>query len=165
MHSAAGWSCPDRLLVCAPETGAVAVCYTEGVSEPGAAGQLDAPDFWLKRQLGFEVHATSGRAVTTIDCDERHLNPHGSVHGAVVFALVDTGMGAATMTVLPRTSRCATIEIQTRFLAPVFGGALRAEVEVVKAGRRVVHLQARVTDGSGALVALAGGSFAVIPAA
>lgn len=41
-----------------------------------------------------------GRASTEIGCDERHLNPHGSVHGAVVFALIDTGMGAPTMTVI-----------------------------------------------------------------
>jgi uncharacterized protein (TIGR00369 family) len=73
-------------------------------------------------------------------------------------------MGAATMTVLDESSMCATIEIHTRFLAPVFGGPLRAEVEVIKAGRRIVHLEAVVTDEKGEGVARASGSFAVIPA-
>lgn len=129
-----------------------------GVGDDGQA------DFWLRRQLGFTVVAGDGSAVAEIDCDERHLNPHGSVHGAVTFALVDTAMGAATMSVLGTGERCATIEIHTRFLAPVLGGRLRAEVAVIKPGRRIVHLEARVVDGAGVDVARASGSFAVIPA-
>jgi len=137
-------------------------------NEPGAGAaddEVGGADFWLKRQLGFTVEVTApGRAVARIECDARHLNPHGAVHGAVIFALVDTGMGAATMAVLDESSRCATIEIQTRFLAPVFRGQLRADVAVIKAGRRIVHLEASVTDGTGVEVARASGSFAVIPA-
>ena len=119
--------------------------------------------FWLKEQLGFTIERGDGRASATIVCDERHLNPHGTVHGAVVFALVDTAMGAATMSVLDESSLCATIEIHTRFLEPVFAGGLRADVRVVKAGRRIVHLEADVTDDRQRSVARASGSFAVIP--
>ncbi len=122
--------------------------------------------FWLQEQLGFTIakgDKGSGRAGAVVDCDARHLNPHGTVHGAVVFALVDTAMGAATMSVLDDSSMCATIEIQLRYLAPVFTGRVTAEVRVVKAGRRIVHLAAEVTDARGALVATATGSFAVIP--
>jgi acyl-CoA thioesterase len=123
----------------------------------------DDTEFWLKEQLGFTIELGEGRAIATIDCDERHLNPHGAVHGAVIFALVDTAMGAATMSVLDDTSWCATIEIHTRFLAAVFGGRLRAEVTVLKAGRRVVHLDATVTDDQGRTVTTGSGSYAVIP--
>lgn len=119
-------------------------------------------DFWLKEQLGFTVKAEDGRAVVSMVCDERHLNPHGSVHGAVVFALVDTGMGAATMSLMQGDDFCATIEIHTRFLEPVFSGQLRAEVRVVKSGRRVVHLTAEVFGEDDRLVSTATGSFAVI---
>ena len=102
--------------------------------DSGDSGAVDdgpgTADFWLKRQLGFDLETSPGHAVATIECDERHLNPHGTVHGAVLFALVDTGMGAATMTVLPDGALCATIEIHTRFLAPIFGGTVRAEVVV-----------------------------------
>ena len=136
----------------------------EASTSDGPAEQDDGPDFWLKQQLGFTLQSGAGRAVARISCDERHLNPHGSVHGAVVFALVDTAMGAATMSVLPPHARCATIEIHTRFLAPVFGGDLRAEVVVIKSGRRIVHLDATVTAADGAPVARASGSFAVLPA-
>lgn len=119
--------------------------------------------FWLKEQLGFTIERGEGSAVASIVCDDRHLNPHGVVHGAVIFALVDTAMGAATMSVLDESSWCATIEIHTRFLAPVFAGGLEAHVEVITAGRRIVQLDASVTDDGGRLVARASGSFAVIP--
>ncbi len=72
-------------------------------------------------------------------------------------------MGAATSTVVADGSRCTTIEIHTRFLAPVFGGKMQADVSVVKAGRRIIHLDARVIDEKDDVVALANGSFAVIP--
>jgi acyl-CoA thioesterase len=121
------------------------------------------PTFWLQEQLGFAIDKGDGTATVTIRCDERHLNPHGTVHGAVVYAMVDTGMGAAATSVLDETSMCATIEIQQRYLSPVFAGDLRAEVNVVKAGRRIIHLDARVIDGNARVVATATGSFAVIP--
>jgi acyl-CoA thioesterase len=119
--------------------------------------------FWLQEQLGFTIEREHVRATATIHCDERHRNPHGTVHGAVLFALLDTAMGAATMSVLDDRSLCATIEIHTRFLEPVTGGDLTATVEVVKAGRRVVHLDGVVTDGRGRRVCQGSGSFAVIP--
>lgn len=123
----------------------------------------DDTEFWLKEQLGFTIERGEGHAVASIVCDDRHLNPHGVVHGAVIFALVDTAMGAATMSVLDESSWCATIEIHTRFLAPVFAGGLDANVEVITAGRRIIQLDATVTDDRGRAVARASGSFAVIP--
>lgn len=122
-------------------------------------------DFWLKEQLGFDVEGGGGRAVASLVCDERHLNPHGVVHGAVLFALIDTAMGAATMSVLDDDSLCATIEIHTRFLEPVFAGRVEADVIVIRAGRRVVHLDATVTDENGQTVTRASGSFAVFASA
>lgn len=120
------------------------------------------PTFWLQQQLGFEVRAEGGQALASVECDERHLNPNGVVHGAVIFALIDTAMGAATMTIVPEGAHCATIEIQIRYLAAVTDGMVRVEVGVIKAGRRIVHLQATATDRHGEPVAHATGSFAVL---
>lgn len=130
------------------------------IEERDAKGE---PKFWLRDQLGFDIETGEGSARAWLDCDERHLNPHGAVHGAVLFALVDTSMGAATLAVLEPENWCATIEIHTRFLRPVFAGRIEAVATVVKAGRRIVHLEADVTDGQGRSVARASGSFAVLP--
>lgn len=111
----------------------------------------------------MEIERTAtGVAVTRLSARAEHLNPHGTVHGAVMFALVDTAMGAATMSVLDGDDLCASIDVQLRFLRPVVGGDLVATAEVVHAGKRVVHLESRVRDGQDRVVALATGSFAVV---
>lgn len=121
-----------------------------------------ASTFWLQEQLGFTIEKGQGCASASIECDTRHLNPHGTVHGAVLFALLDTAMGAATMSVVPEGDICATIEIHLRFLRASFGGRLTAEVEVLKPGKRVVHLDGTVRDEHGTAIAKATGSFAVL---
>jgi uncharacterized protein (TIGR00369 family) len=103
-----------------------------------------------------------GHARAVAHATQRHHNPHGFVHGAVLFTMADTSMGAATMSTLAEGKRCSTIEIHFRFLRPVVAGRIEADTVVLRPGRRVVHLESRVTDEHGKLVAVATGSFAVI---
>ncbi|MDH3753605.1 MAG: PaaI family thioesterase [Acidimicrobiia bacterium] len=103
-----------------------------------------------------------GSGTATLTVDERHLNPNGVVHGGVPYAMVDTAMGAATTSVLAEDQVCATIEIHTRYLARCVGGTLTATATVRRAGRRIVHLAATVTDQDGTEIVLATGSFAVL---
>jgi len=125
---------------------------------------IDGPSFPLREMLGFRIDSGHGESTVTLDVDERHINPHGSVHGAVMFAMVDTAMGGATMSVLDEGNWCATVDIHTRFLAPCFSGTLMATATVRRAGRRVVHLDGVVVDQAGKEYLAASGVFAVIPA-
>ena len=119
--------------------------------------------FPLAEFIGMVIERPEpGRAVARADANSTHHNPHGFVHGSVVFTLIDTSMGAAVMSMLPDGQRCSTIELQVRFLRPVVGASLTAETVVVKPGRRVFHLEAKVTTPDGKLVATGTGSFAVI---
>lgn len=120
------------------------------------------PLFPLQGFLGFAIEHRDGAAAAVVDLDERHLNPNGVVHGAVSFALMDTAMGGAVMSVVAEGQYCATIEMQTRFHKPVHAGRLTATASVLNAGRKVVHLEARTTDDSGRLIASATASFAVL---
>lgn len=104
----------------------------------------------------------NGYSTAHLEAGAVHHNPHGFVHGATVFAMVDTSMGAAATSILSENQRCSTIELQIRFLRPVVEGALRAETNVVKPGRRIIHLESRVTDAADRLIATATASFAVI---
>lgn len=126
---------------------------------------LETPDFPLASHLGLTVDRPGpGAATARLHAGAAHRNLHGVVHGAVLFALVDTGMGAATYAVMPEGSLCASIEIQLRFLSPApLDSELVAEVRVVKAGKRIVQLDAQV-HADGELVATASGSFALFPA-
>jgi acyl-CoA thioesterase len=108
--------------------------------------------------------AKDGHAVYKLEVVPEMLNPHGVLHGGAVYVMADYSMGGATMSVLPPGDICATIEIKISYLAGVRGGSLTCETNIIKHGRRIVFLQADVTDDAGKLVATATGSFAVIPA-
>ena len=64
-----------------------------------------------------------------------HLNPHQVVHGAVLYALADTGMGSALYPSLAEGEICATIEIKINYFKPVSTGTLNCITQVVNRGR------------------------------
>ncbi|MDP7542144.1 MAG: PaaI family thioesterase [Acidimicrobiales bacterium] len=104
-----------------------------------------------------------GRREARLDVGVDHLNPNDVVHGGVVFTLVDTAMGRATMSVLDEGLFRASIEVSVRFLRAVPAERLRARVQVLHAGRRIVHPDGRVfVDGEEKPVAAVSGSFAVL---
>ncbi len=122
----------------------------------------EPPSFPLQQHFGFSVQSEHGRATATLELDDRHMNPNSVSHGAVAFTLMDTAMGAATMSVVDEGCHCATIEIHTRFHRAARSGRLHAEAKILHAGRQIVHLQATTHDDTGRLVASATGSFAII---
>ena len=122
--------------------------------------------FPLQSFLDFDVRdGPDGAVVAFLEVDDRHLNPNGIVHGGVVFTLADTAMGRATMAVLGDGQICASIEVSVRYLRPIPGGRLVATASVLRAGRRIVHLECSITvDGDDRPVAVLQGSFAVLEA-
>lgn len=90
----------------------------------------------------------------------QHLNPHGVAHGAVLYALADTGMGTALYPTLADGQICATIEIKISYFKPVFGGQLVCTTELLNRGKTVANLESRVyLDDQ--LVAVANGNYAI----
>lgn len=123
----------------------------------------NAGSFPLSEFIGMSIERPEpGRAVARAAARDTHHNPHGFVHGAVVFTLIDTSMGAAVMSMLSEGQRCSTIECQVRFLRPIVSDDLVCETTVVKPGRSVFHLESKVSTSQGRLVATGTGSFAVI---
>ena len=104
-----------------------------------------------------------GKSTLLLPVDDRHLNPHGVVHGAVIYAMADTGMGAALYSVLDAGYACATIDISISYFRPVVDGQLLCQTVVENKGRTVAHLTARITQND-KLVAQASGNFAIISA-
>jgi len=127
------------------------------------ADSTSAPSFPLQEYLGMELSSTEvGAGTATLHLDDQHANPNGVAHGAVLFALVDTAMGKATMSVIDDNLYCASVELSLRFIRPASEGELTAEATVVKRGRSIVHLEARVHDGDDRLVATSSGTFAIL---
>jgi acyl-CoA thioesterase len=122
--------------------------------------ELDVPypigDFFSLENI-FE----DGQNGCRIVINDNHRNPHGVVHGGVMFTLIDQAMGIATMRAIQSNQICATIEIQVRYLKPVFDGEIEAHASILQSGKRFVHLEAKATSGS-ELVASATGSFVIL---
>ena len=107
------------------------------------------------------VSMDGGRSVFEVTIGPDHMNPHGVVHGGVVYTLADFAMGGALTSTLDAGERCATLELKINYLAAARGGELRAEASVVSRSRRVAVMEARVYDDTARLIALATGSFYV----
>ena len=90
----------------------------------------------------------------------QHLNPHQVVHGAVVYAMADTGMGAALYPTLGAGEICATIEIKINYFKPIAQGELACVTTLVNRGRTIANLESRIFLG-GVLVAQANGNYAI----
>lgn len=113
-------------------------------------------------RLGLVVAESGpGRSTCVLAVRADHLNPHGVVHGAVLYALADTGMGAALYPTLAAGERCATIQLTMSYFRPVAEGTLRCTTELVHRGRTLAHLESRVYAGE-ALVASASGNYAIL---
>lgn len=111
--------------------------------------------------IGLHVdHREPGRSTTSLRVEARHLNPHRVAHGAVLYALADTGMGAALYGALAEGELCATIDIKINYFKPVPAGQLVCKTELVNRGKTVANLESRLyVDDT--LVAQANGNFAV----
>ena len=58
------------------------------------------------------IEQRAGYSKCMIVATEKHYNPHKVVHGAVIYALADTGMGVALAPTLAEGELCATLEVK-----------------------------------------------------
>ena len=104
--------------------------------------------------------STTGSSTLTLLVAPAHLNPHEVVHGAVLFALADTGMGSALYPTLDTGEICATIEIKINYFKPVLQGKLVCKTELINRGKTVANLESRLYVDQ-VLVAQANGNYAI----
>lgn len=110
--------------------------------------------------LTFE-RAETGRSRCRVPIRPELLNPHGVVHGAVAYALADTGMGGALYPLLEGDESCATIEIKIVYLSSARQGELVCDTRVVRKGSRVAVLESEIFE-SDRLIAKALGTYSIL---
>ncbi len=123
---------------------------------------LSEPSFPLADFLGLDLETTDTGARGWVDVGPEHLNPNGVVHGAVLFALIDTVMVHAGVSALPPGRSCTTVDLHIRFHRPVAEGRLEADARIIHRGRRVLSLTGEIRDAAGRLVASATAGFVTI---
>ena len=111
--------------------------------------------------LGLTVEEQrSGFSRCSLTISEKHLNPHHVVHGAVLYALADTGMGAALYPTLEAGEICATIEVKINYYKPVAAGTVTCTTELINRGKTVANLESCIYAGE-VLVAKANGNYSI----
>jgi acyl-CoA thioesterase len=103
-----------------------------------------------------------GRSISELEIAEEHLNPNNVVHGAVIFAMADTGMGSALTSVLDDRQMCSTIEIKINYFRPAISGRLRCDTRVINRGSRTAALESDVLDENQKLIARATGTYMIL---
>lgn len=101
--------------------------------------------------MGASVDAVSrGQVVISVSKRPELLQQHGFFHGGVVAFLVDNATTAAAGTVVDRaTQTCLTAEYKLNIVAPALGERLACTASVVKPGRRLTIVEAKVHSHSG----------------
>ena len=99
--------------------------------------------------------AVEGRVTFEGNPDFSLYNPQGTVHGGWFGIALDSAMGCAVMSRLPRGHSYTTLEYKINMLRPVFEptGPLQIIGESIHAGRRTATAEGRIVDADGKLYA------------
>ena len=118
------------------------------------ARQLPEPPI-MQTVEPFDCSAEPGEVVIHSVPGLRHYNPIGSVHGGYAAILLDSAMGLAVQTTLPKGSGYTTLEFKISFIRGMSkdSGVVRTEGKTLNAGRRAATAEARITDATGRLLA------------
>ena len=126
----------------------------------------DAPlpfelDKWVdlapfERTLGMRIESSGGgEAVLTMPFTVKLAQGKGLLHGGAITTLADTAAAMAIKTLLPEETHFATVEMTTRFLAPVRRGSItaRAKAEQDEDKERTYRAEVFIIDEEEAVVA------------
>ncbi|GAA4589707.1 uncharacterized protein (TIGR00369 family) [Actinoplanes octamycinicus] len=104
---------------------------------------------------GSGLHAEPGSVTITLDPQEFHYNPIGTVHGGIISTLLDTAAACSVQSTLPVGVGYTSMDLNVKFLRPVTvdSGTLTCTGGVLQSGRRTALAEARLTDGRGRLIA------------
>src|ERR1700730_10256707 len=116
----------------------------------------ELPPSGMVQLLGLKlVEVSEGRAVFTVQPDERHYNGLGIAHGGVAATLLDSALGCAINAMMPAGKIFTTLEMKINYVRPLRRetGEVRCEASVIHVGGRVATAEGRIVDASGKLYA------------
>lgn len=141
---------------------------------PGGAGPLDHDavlartrdaldthewcpgSFFLVRLLGLEFEYGEEDCRSTLPVDAFLNNPSGALHGGIVALVMDITMGHLCQ---HHAGRSVTVELRTQYQRPVRQGPVVTHARFLRAGRRLMQCEARMTDATGLLLATGNGTW------
>jgi uncharacterized protein (TIGR00369 family) len=117
-------------------------------------GKFPAPPI-MQNIEPFDYSAEPGVVAFSSVPGFRHYNPIGSVHGGYAATLLDSAMGLAVHSMLPKGAGYTTLEFKISFIRGMTKdtGVVRSEGRTLNVGRRAATAEARITDVQGRLLA------------
>jgi acyl-CoA thioesterase len=116
-----------------------------------AAGEQDAYDAFGK-YIGVEMLGVQqGRAQARLRIQQQHLNRHGILHGAVLFALADLVLAAASNSYGPAA---VAIQATISYLKAISNGVVFAEAEELSRNAVLGCYAIRISSDAGDLLAV-----------
>jgi uncharacterized protein (TIGR00369 family) len=94
-----------------------------------------------------------GSAILSLPADARFLRPGNTVSGPVLMGLADVALYAALLGAIGPVPLAVTSNLTINFLRKPGAGAIRAEADILKVGRRLATGEVRLYAGSSAEMA------------
>jgi uncharacterized protein (TIGR00369 family) len=118
------------------------------------------------RSLGIELTSFGeGWCESQINVTPSLEQQHGLIHAGVLMTLADHTCGGAAATMAPEAQDVITVENKVSFLRPASGRVLFCRADVLRAGKRLVFVEAKVETEQGSdreIVAKASSTLAFI---
>lgn len=98
---------------------------------------------WLQFTL---EHIEKGKAEISLEVKRDMTNPYGNIHGGMMALVMDEVIGWAVVS-LDTDSHYTSLNLNVDFLYAIKQGErLRAVSEVIRAGKKIIHVECKVYD-------------------
>jgi acyl-coenzyme A thioesterase 13 len=106
--------------------------------------------------LGLTLeHAGRGTASLSLIVKKDMTNPYGNIHGGMMSVLIDETIGWAVVS-LDTAQHYTSLNLNVDFLyAAKEGEKITASAQVIRQGKKIIHVECQVKDVQGTLLAKA----------
>jgi uncharacterized protein (TIGR00369 family) len=149
-----------------PLIGAAQARELDGLGYLLAIAEGRVPPAPIAALLGMTIEkVTNGQVVFGLDVGEHLYNPIGSVHGGAFCTVLDSAMGCAVHSTLPKGMGYTSLELKVNFIKRLTTATDRviATGRVISAGRRVATAEAQLNGPDGTLYAHATTTCLIFP--
>ncbi|MBL7682254.1 MAG: PaaI family thioesterase [Flavipsychrobacter sp.] len=97
--------------------------------------------------MNFTLEAIeSGKATISLEVKHDMTNPYGNIHGGMMALVMDEVIGWAVVS-LDTNNHYTSLNLNVDFLYAIKeGDRLKATSEVIRAGKKIIHVECRVYD-------------------
>jgi uncharacterized protein (TIGR00369 family) len=115
--------------------------------------------------MNYKIHEP-GNLSYFLDVTEPLLATPTALHGGVIAAFCDAILGVGALSLVCQQNKVvSTVEMKVSFISPaLLGDRLTGTSRVIKAGNRLIFMEAQIYNQDNVLIATSSGTFNAYPA-